>query len=202
MNNGSGRELIALLGTIGKAFILIIAGILLLRIAGRKSISQMTLPETVVMISIGTIIVEPVVEESILGTILASSVFIGTLVVTEFLQMKFDRLETFLTGKAMVVIQNGQIQTDALRKLRLTVDQLELRLRQQGIANFSDVKTATIEPSGQLGYELAEDAKPLTVGEFKRFMEAYLKTDESKESSHINIFDEMTEKKNTPNSLK
>ncbi|AKP45698.1 hypothetical protein BSM4216_0334 [Bacillus smithii] len=113
-----------------------------------------------------------------------------------------NRLETFISGKAMVVIQNGQIQTDALRKLRLTVDQLELRLRQQGIANFSDIKTATIEPSGQLGYELTEDAKPLTVGEFKKLMQAYIKNEESKESSQINIFDEITEKKSTPDSLK
>jgi uncharacterized membrane protein YcaP (DUF421 family) len=191
-----------LLGTIGKAFFLIIAGILLLRIAGRKTISQMTLPETIIIISIGTIIVEPVAQESLLATILATATFIGTLVVTEFLQMKSNRLETFLSGKAMVVIQNGQIQTDALRKLRLTVDQLELRLRQQGIANFSDVKTATIEPSGQLGYELTDDAKPLTVGEFKKLMQAYIKNEESKESTPINIFDEITKKKSTPDSLK
>ncbi|MED4884436.1 MULTISPECIES: DUF421 domain-containing protein [Bacillus] len=191
-----------LLGTIGKALFLIFAGILLLRIAGRKTISQMTLPETIIIISIGTIIVEPVAQESLLGTILASSTFIVALVVTEFLQMKSNRLETFISGKAMVVIQNGQIQTDALRKLRLTVDQLELRLRQQGIANFSDIKTATIEPSRQLGYELTEDAKPLTVGEFKKLMQAYIKNEESKESSQINIFDEITEKKSTPDSLK
>ncbi|MED1419822.1 DUF421 domain-containing protein [Bacillus smithii] len=191
-----------LLGTVGKALFLILAGILLLRIAGRKTISQMTLPETIIIISIGTIIVEPVAQESLLGTILASSTFIVALVVTEFLQMKSNRLETFISGKAMVVIQNGQIQTDALRKLRLTVDQLELRLRQQGIANFSDIKTATIEPSGQLGYELTEDAKPLTVGEFKKLMQAYIKNEESKESSQINIFDEITEKKSTPDSLK
>lgn len=191
-----------LLGTIGKALFLIIAGILLLRIAGRKTISQMTLPETIIIISIGTIIVEPVAQESLLGTILATSTFIGTLVVAEILQIKFNRLETFLSGKAKVVIQNGQIQTDALRKLRLTVDQLELRLRQQGIANFSDIKTATIEPSGQLGYEWTEDAKPLTVGEFKKLMQAYIKNEESKESPQINIFDEITEKKSTPDSLK
>jgi uncharacterized membrane protein YcaP (DUF421 family) len=54
-----------------------------------------------------------------------------------------------------------------LKKLRLTVDQLEMRLRNQGISNIEDVKKATIEPNGLLGYELQEDAKPLTIGEFK-----------------------------------
>jgi len=35
---------------------------------------------------------------------------------------------------------------------------------------LDDVKFATIEPNGLLGYELNEDAKPLTVGEFKKLL--------------------------------
>ncbi|PAK40199.1 hypothetical protein CHH47_29345, partial [Priestia megaterium] len=49
---------------IWQSIVLILAGILLLRIAGRKSIAQMTLAQTVVMISLGTIIVQPIVEKS------------------------------------------------------------------------------------------------------------------------------------------
>ena len=45
------------LSFIWQSFLLILAGILLLRISGSKSQSQMTLAQTVVMISIGTIIV-------------------------------------------------------------------------------------------------------------------------------------------------
>ncbi|KUP22694.1 hypothetical protein AWJ19_24610 [Paenibacillus sp. DMB5] len=48
-----------------KALVLIIFGMLLLRLAGRKSISQMTIPTTIAMISIGTIIVEPIVDQPI-----------------------------------------------------------------------------------------------------------------------------------------
>lgn len=48
-----------------KALVLIIFGMLLLRLAGRKSISQMTIPTTIAMISIGTIIVEPIVDHPI-----------------------------------------------------------------------------------------------------------------------------------------
>jgi uncharacterized membrane protein YcaP (DUF421 family) len=58
------------------SFILILAGILLLRIAGRKSISQMTLAQTVVMISIGTIIVQPIVEKSVVKAIVAAAIFV------------------------------------------------------------------------------------------------------------------------------
>ena len=153
-----------------QSVLMFLAGVLLLRIAGRKSISQMTLAQTVVMISIGTIIIQPIVETSVWKTIIASVIFIGSLILLEFLQLKFNFIEKFITGKSKIVIQNGKIEKINLRKLRLTADQLEMRLRTIGIARISDVKMATLEPNGQMGYELMDDAKPLTVGEFQNLM--------------------------------
>lgn len=43
-------------------------GILLLRLFGRKTISQMTIAQTIIMISLGTIIVQPIVEKSVMET--------------------------------------------------------------------------------------------------------------------------------------
>ncbi|KAB2397792.1 DUF421 domain-containing protein [Bacillus thuringiensis] len=154
-----------------EAFILILSGILLLRLAGRKSISQMTLAQTVVMISIGTIIVQPIVEKSVLKAIVSALIFVISVVILEYLQLKSNAFEKFITGKSKTVIDNGILNVIALKKMRLTVDQLEMRLRNQGISKIEDVKTATLEPNGQLGYELKEDAKPLTVGDLKKLIQ-------------------------------
>lgn len=159
---------------IWESFVLVTAGILLLRVAGRKSISQMTIAQTVVMISIGSIIIQPIIEKSVWKTIIASALFIGALVLMEYLQVKFNGIEKFLTGKSKIVIQDGVIQEKQLAKLRFTVDQLEMRLRQQGIQRISDIKTATLEPNGQLGYELVREARPLTVGEFENALQLML----------------------------
>ncbi|MFN2744043.1 MULTISPECIES: DUF421 domain-containing protein [Bacillus] len=154
-----------------KTLLLILTGIILLRISGRKSISQMTIATTVVMISIGTIIVQPIIEDSVFKTVTAASIFIIVLLLIEYLKMKFDFFETLIAGKAVVLIENGELQTDNLKKHRLTVDQLEMRLRTQGISKLSDVKNATLESNGQIGYELTDDAKPFTVGEYKKFLQ-------------------------------
>lgn len=159
---------------IWKAFVLIIAGILLLRVAGRKSISQMTLAQTIVMISIGTIIVQPIVEKSVLKAIVGAGIFVASIIILEFLELKFNFFEKFITGKSKIVIENGSLNIQNLKKLRLTVDQLEMRLRNQGLSKIEDIKTATIEPNGLLGYELEDEAKPLTVGEFKNLIDSYL----------------------------
>lgn len=158
---------------IWQSFLLIVAGILLLRLAGRKSISQMTLAQTIVMISIGTIIVQPIVEKSVAKAVIGAAIFVTAIIIIEFLEVKFNSFEKFITGKSKIVIENGSLNTKNLKKLRLTVDQLEMRLRNQGISKIEDVKIATIEPNGLLGYELNDNAKPLTIGEFKKLIDLY-----------------------------
>lgn len=167
------------LSFIWKSLVLVASGILLLKISGRKSIAQMTLAQTIVMIAIGTIIVQPIVEKSVTRTILASAVFVGVLLILEYLQIKFNSVEKLLTGKSKVVIENGTLNVQTLKKLRMTVDQLEMRIRNEGITKMEDIKYATIEPNGLLGYELIDEAKPVTVGELKKILDHYF----SKESA-------------------
>ncbi|WP_102261542.1 DUF421 domain-containing protein [Mesobacillus jeotgali] len=175
---------------------LILSGILLLRIAGRKSISQMTLAQTVVMISLGTIIVQPIVQKSMWKAIAGAAIFVAAIVILEYLQLKFNFFEKFITGKSKIIIQNGQLNIKNLKKLRLTVDQMEMRLRNKGITKLEDVKYATIEPNGQLGYELKDEAKPLTVGEFKKILNDYLPAmimsmEEKQDPAKKDIFQEL-----------
>ena len=92
------------------------------------------------------------------------------MVISEYLEIKFDIFESLFSGKAVIVIDNGEIILKNLKKLRLTVDRLETRLRQNGVSSIKDVKTATIEVSGQIGYELKDDKKPLTKEDFITIM--------------------------------
>lgn len=187
------------LSFIWKPFVLIMAGILLLRISGRKSISQMTLAQTVVMISIGTIIVQPIVEKSMFKAIVGAAIFMASIVILEYLEVKFNIFEKFITGKSKIVIENGRLNIQNLKKLRLTVDQLEMRMRNQGISKIEDVKFATLEPNGLLGYELNDNAKPLTVGEFKKLIDIYFPLQQNDDQNRTrnpspenqNIFEEI-----------
>jgi uncharacterized membrane protein YcaP (DUF421 family) len=159
---------------IPKAFLLVVGGIALLRFAGRKSISQMTVVTTVIMISIGAIIVQPLANQSAWKALGAAAIFIFVMWVIERLSIKYDAVEKWAQGFGQTVIMDGQINAENLKKMRMTVDQLEMRLRQKGIQKVSDVKTAVLEANGQLGYELMRHAQPLTVGEFERIMGNYL----------------------------
>lgn len=142
-------------------------GRFLLRIGGRKSISQMTITQVIVMVGIGSLLIQPVAGKGLFHTFAVGFLIILLMIITEFLEMKFDILETLSTGKAVMVIENGEVNIKNLKKLRMSVDRLETRLRQSGITSIDGVKHATIEVSGQLGYELYENKKPATKEDFK-----------------------------------
>lgn len=177
-----------------KAIILVLTGTIFLRFAGRKSISQMTIAQTVVMISIGSLIVQPIAERNIQRTIITSAIFTGFIILMEYLQVKFDFIENLLAGKSKVVIKNGTIIPENMKRLRITVDQLEMRLRQQGISKISDVKTATLEANGQLGYELMRHAKPVTIGELEKMLSSYIIQQSPQEQENNTIFNEVINK--------
>lgn len=156
---------------IWKAILIVLIGTLLLRSAGRKSISQMTVAQTVIMISIGSLLIQPVSGKNVWTTFGVASLLIVTLIILEFLQIKSDKLESFFSGKSLMVVENGVINEKNMKKLRFTTDKLEMRLRQVNVSKLSDVKWATLEPNGQLGYMLHPNAQPATKQDIQNLVE-------------------------------
>ena len=190
------------LNWIWQAILIFIVGTFILRIGGRKSISQMTISQTIVMIGLGSLLIQPVSGKGLLITFLVAFVLTLLMVITEYLEIKVDFLENLFSGKAIIVIENGKPNIKNLGKLRMTIDRLETRLRQAGISSIEDVQYATIEVSGQLGYELKNNKKPLTQEDFIKMMDeiAQLKAminRETKPQTNVrnDIFKEIKSKK-------
>lgn len=198
---------------IWKAVVIVIGGTFLLRIAGRKSISQMTLAQTVIMIGIGSLLIQPVAGENIWVTLGVGGVLVLTLILMEYGQIKGDFIENLITGKSKIIIENGVIQEKNLRKMRFTVDQLEMKLRQSNVTKISEIQSATLEPNGQIGFVLKPEAQPATKKEFLEIsakldqMLQYYRMMEKGESQQLpqsnnqldqdNLFAEVTEKRHT-----
>ncbi len=186
---------------IWKTIVIFFIGKSILRLGGRKSISQMTITQTIVMVGIGSLLIQPIAEDNIWSTLLIAFIFTLLMIISEYLEIKFDVLESFFSGKAVIVIENGEPNLKNLKKLRLTVDRLETRLRQNGVSSMKDVKTGTLEVSGQLGYELKDDKKPLTkedfitimfeISELNQLMRGYQNT---RKNNSDNMFQEVMDK--------
>ena len=183
-------------------------GTILLKIGGRKSISQMTIPQVVIMIAIGSLLIQPVTGRGLWTTFGVALVLVLSLTFTEYIQLKFDLTESLISGKAVPVIENGNINEANLKKLRLTVDKLEARLRQSGIVAINDVQFATLETSGQIGYTLKKEKQPATKEDIQNLIQLIQKghlpeLNNKTTSIEDNIFTETVNKNssNSPNHL-
>jgi uncharacterized membrane protein YcaP (DUF421 family) len=189
---------------IWKTTLIFLIGKFILRIGGRKSISQMTITQVIVMIGIGSLLIQPVSGESLTVTFGVASLMTILMIVTEYLELKVDFWETLFTGKAVVIIENGKPNIKNLTKIRMSIDRLETRMRQSGISSIEDIQYGTIEVSGQLGYELKDNKKPLTKEEFlilmselseiKKAVGCNMKTPENQNKQN-DIFVELKDKK-------
>ncbi|EGK12599.1 DUF421 domain-containing protein [Kroppenstedtia eburnea] len=177
---------------IWQAFAILAVGYILIRIAGKKAASEMTGLELITLLAMASMIGHAVSEQIWWKTALVLCIFVFLLVTVQFLSIKFDTLERLFLGKATVVIKNGKIQPENLKKLRMSVDQLEGRMRNMGIHSFADVKTGTIEANGEFGYELMRHAKPVTIGDLEKILKLPKKT--SKKQQQENIFTEVLER--------
>lgn len=178
-----------------ETLLIFIVGTILLRIGGRKSISQMTIPQTIIMIAIGTLLIQPVTGHGLWTTFGLAVILILCLLATEYLQLKSDKSETAISGKAVPVIVNGTINVENLKKLRLTVDKLEARFRQDGISSMKDVQFATLESSGQLGYMLKPEKQAATKEDIQKLISVIQNSQMGNRNHTDNIFTETITKK-------
>src|SRR5690242_2721105 len=121
-----------------QSLLLASVGTLILRLGGRKSISQMTTPQLTIIISLGAILGGEVSAQGVGKTILGAATFVGFLVMTEWITLHWNRAEKVIKGEAVPVISEGKLLVDNLKKLRLSVDDLEKRLRMAGISKMED----------------------------------------------------------------
>jgi len=160
---------------VATSIILAFVSTIFLRFGGKKSISQMTLPTLVIMISMGSVITKPLNEnKTIIGTIISILIFLFFMILVEFISVRWNKFEIAVDSKPVLLVIDGTIQVENLKKERMTVDQLESMLRQKGIGCVKDLRTLTLEISGEIGYEEYKNYKP----------------------SKDNIFDEIRNEKN------
>ena len=77
-----------------------------------------------------------------------------------FLKNKAAR--DFFEGKSTVLIKDGKVLEDNLKKEKYTSDELLELLRGNGAFSIAEVEFAVLEPSGELNVLLKKDSQPLT----------------------------------------
>jgi uncharacterized membrane protein YcaP (DUF421 family) len=139
----------------------------LTRIIGRKEISQITFFNFVSSIALGTIGATLAINKtvSIRNGIMALIGWSIITIVLEKIDIKSKKFRKVIEGEPKIVIKNGEIMEDALKKKRLDVDELKSLLRQKNVFSVSDVEFAIFETNGQISVMKKDHKQPITKGD-------------------------------------
>lgn len=173
-----------------RPIVLFIMAVVLIRLTGRRSISQMTIAQTVLMISIGAIIVEPFSDKDIVKTVIAAVIFVVLLIIFEICSFYSKGFKKCAVGEPIVIIRDGIMDEKALKKLRITKEEVLSRLRQEGIPKLSYIEEGTLESNGEFGFKLTKEAEPLRMEDMIYILNQVL-SDEAKKKLSVQVQDFM-----------
>ncbi|MFD1177277.1 DUF421 domain-containing protein [Paenibacillus puldeungensis] len=134
------------------------------RLLGKRQISQLSFFEYITGITIGSItayISLDINNDWYLGIIAVSVWFIVSLGI-EYLQLKSKKARDLIDSSSTVLIKDGKILEDNLKKERLSNEDLMEQLRKKSIFKVAEVEFAVIEPDGQINTLLKNEYQPLT----------------------------------------
>lgn len=136
----------------------------LTKILGKRQVSQLSLFEYITGITIGSL-------AAYVSLDLESNWYLGLVSMTvwtvvslgiELLQLKSKTARDLFDGKATVLIKDGKIMEDNLKKERITTDELMEQLRIKNVFKAADVEFAIMESSGEVSVLLTKENQPLT----------------------------------------
>jgi uncharacterized membrane protein YcaP (DUF421 family) len=136
----------------------------LTRIMGRQEISQTTFFTFVSAITIGTIGGSLVINNalSIRNGVIALVGWSILTVAMELIDIKSKKARVLIEGQPVIVIKDGQILEEALRKARLDIDALNAMLREKNAFSVADVQYAIFETDGKLSVMKKDEKQALT----------------------------------------
>src|SRR6266536_3879083 len=132
-------------------YIFLIVG---LRLSGKRELVQLNPFDLVVLLTLSNTVQNAIIGEdnTVTGGIIgATSLLIVNYLVVRFLY-KHRSLDQFVEGRSDVLIEDGKVKTQHLRKELITMAQLEAAARKQGFDSLSEVEQCVLEPGGTLTF--------------------------------------------------
>jgi uncharacterized membrane protein YcaP (DUF421 family) len=147
-----------------RSLLFLIIMLITTKMLGKKQISELSFFEYVSGITIGSIAGEVItgLESNIYHGILAILIFGLVTLLVDFLSLKSKSFRDFVEGRGTVIIKDGKILEDNLKKEKYTIDEISALLRQKDIFRVADVEFAVLEPRGNLSALLKKENRPLT----------------------------------------
>jgi len=125
-----------------------------LRLSGKRELVQLNPFDLVVLLTLSNTVQNAIIgdDNSVTGGIIgATSLLVMNYLVVRFLY-NHRALDQFIEGKADVLIEDGKVRTQHLKRELITMAQLEAAARKQGFDSLSEVQQCILEPGGTITF--------------------------------------------------
>lgn len=143
-----------------------IMGLLLFLIlnTGRRKIGELPVFDFLAIIVLGNVVGADIAEPKVpqLPTAYAVVLIIAIQYFISYFTIKNRKFGKKVTFSPTVVIQNGQFIKSNMKKLRYSIENLQMYLREKGIFDISEVEFAIVEDNGSVSVMKKSQFQPLT----------------------------------------
>ena len=135
------------------------------RLMGKRQVAEMQATEFVITILISAVASVPMQDLNIpllhglvpILTLIAAEIFLSVL------SMRSQKLRRLLSGRPVQIIRNGVPDQQALRKVRMTLDDVFETLRLKDVFDLRSIQFAQVETNGQVSLLLFPGAQAVTL---------------------------------------
>ena len=122
------------------------------RLAGKRELGQLNAFDLVVILTLANVLQNAGIgdDNTVLGGFIGAGSLLGVNYVVVRFVLKHPLLDRLIEGQPTTLVRDGQVDQAALRRELITEPELLAALRRQGIAQVTDVKTATLETGGAI----------------------------------------------------
>ncbi len=138
-----------------------------MRVMGKRQLGELQPSELVVTLLLSDLAAVPMQENSLplFNGVLPILVLVALEITLSCLMLKFTPISRLISGSPMPVIKDGKVDEKAMRRLRLTVDDLIEALREQNIFDLRQVQYAIAETNGKISVFCYPKYQPATLGD-------------------------------------
>lgn len=135
---------------------------LLTKLMGNKQVSQLSMFDYIIGISIGSIAAEFATElENPEHSLTAMLVYGGSAYLVSIITGKSTRLRKMIIGRPLILFDKGKLYRKNLKKARIDLSDFLTHCRNQGYFDLSQIRTAVFEYNGSVSILPVEDQRPL-----------------------------------------
>jgi uncharacterized membrane protein YcaP (DUF421 family) len=125
-----------------------------LRLAGKRELAQLNPFDLVVLLTLSNTVQNAIIgdDNSVTGGLIGAS----TLLVVNYAVIRFlyghEKLDRIVEGDCDVLIEDGIVKQDRMRKELITIYELEAAAHKQGFASLEEIDRAVLDPGGTIAF--------------------------------------------------